>query len=283
MPDEPELADLLRLLEFRPADAADFEAGLRRLTPADLTMIERDYEALTANIGNLARRQSPVEGAEVTHPVGTDFPLLVALVRVAPLVQAEYVRRGVAEEVAWHSVADLGQQVHIHRVVHRSFGFRDRDWVSRNYSGSHLWLGRLQFTLEPDAMALGVHIPESGPLTPEAVDEALAMAREVALPAWGEFDLDRFTCVSWLLDRGLVARLDPSSNMARFAARFTPFGEPSGGTRDALYFGFHRETRDGQQVDLDALPQASSLQRAVVDGLRGDGVTVQPGWMPLRG
>lgn len=278
----PDLEQLLDLLEFRAVDAADFGAGLERLTPEDLQMIEADYQRLAANVGRVERRWNPVEGAEVAHPVGTEFPLLVALVRVAPLVQAELVRRGVAEDVAWHSVADLGQQVHIHRLVHGRFGFADRGWVARNYSGSHLWLGRLQFTLEPDMQALGVHIPESGPLAPEAIDESLELARRIAVQAWPEVNLQRFTCVSWLLDRELVARLDPASNMARFAARFTPFGEPTDGTRDALYFGFHRETRSGQKVDLDRLPQSSSLQRVVVERIRSRGITVQPGWFPLN-
>nr|WP_269452127.1 hypothetical protein [Tessaracoccus coleopterorum] len=76
--------------------------------------------------------------------------------------------------------------------------------------------------------------------------------------------------------------LDPASNMARFAARFAPYGEPADGTRDALYFGFHRETGDGTTLDLDTLPQWSSLQRAVVSRLRAGQMTVQAGSMPLR-
>ncbi|WP_408647205.1 hypothetical protein [Tessaracoccus coleopterorum] len=79
-----------------------------------------------------------------------------------------------------------------------------------------------------------------------------------------------------------AALLDPASNMARFAARFAPYGEPADGTRDALYFGFHRETGDGTTLDLDTLPQWSSLQRAVVSRLRAGQMTVQAGSMPLR-
>jgi len=277
----PDLDQLLALLGFRHEDAADFGAGLERLTAGDVATIDALHAALEANVGRLESRSNPVPGAVVDHPAGTDFPLLVALVRVAPLVHEELLRRGVAADVAWHSLSDLGQQVHIHRLVHKEFGFGGRGWVPVNYSGSLLWLGRLQFTLEPDENALGVHIPESGPLTPEAVDGALQLARAVALPAYGEFPVDRFTCTSWLLDRGLLPLLDPGANMARFAARFTPYGDPEDGTRDALYFGFHRETSGGETVDLDTLPQWSSLQRAVVSRLRADAMTVQAGWMPL--
>lgn len=276
------LERLLSLLEFRDEDAAAFSAGLDELTPEDIAVIEDDYAALSANVGRVEERTNPVSGEAVEHPVGTDFPLLVALVRVAAQVQAELVRRGVDEDVAWHSVADLGQQVHIHRLVHGVFGFGGRPWVPVNYSGSLLWLGRLQYTLEPNPWSLGVHIPETGPLTPEAVDESLDLARTIAVAAYGEYPIERFTCYSWLLDRGLNARLNPESNMAKFAARFTPFGKAEPGDRDALYFGFHRETRGGGEVDLSTLPQNSSLQRAVVSQLRGGGVSIQPGWFPLN-
>lgn len=281
--DPGELPRLLGLLEFREADAVAFVAGLDRLTDADLDQISVDEARLRANVGRVEDRSNPVAGWEVAHQVGIDFPLLVALVRVAPLVQRELVRRGVDEAVAWHSVADLGQQVHVHRLVHGAFGFGARDWVPVNYSGSLLWLGRLQFTLEPDPWSLGVHIPETGPLTPEAVDEALGLARTVAVAAYGEVAVERFTCDSWLLDPNLVARLDPASNVAAFASRFAPLGDPTRDDRAAIYFGFHKETKDGQELCLDALPQSTSLQRAIVALLRADGASVQKGWFPLRG
>ena len=104
----------------------------------------------------------------------------------------------------------------------------------------------------------------------------------MALPAYSDFGITGFTCTSWLLDAGLSERLPATSNVARFAARFEPYGEPEDGRRDALFFGFHKETGGGAEVDLDTLPQDSSLQRAALAGLRGDGVTVTSGRMPLR-
>lgn len=274
-------ADLLARLGFRAADTAEFLAGTGSLSPADRTEIDRLGVLLHANLGRLESRDNPVDGEPVAHPVGTDFPLLVALVLTAPTVAGELVRRGVDEATAWHSVADLGQQVHVHRLVHGRFGFGGRPWVPVNFSGSLLWLGRLQFTLESATASLGCHIPEAGPLTPEAVDESLDLARRIALPAWREFEITRFTCLSWLLDPGLNARLPEHSNVRRFASRFRPTGPGEDATRDALYFGFHRETSQGQRVDLDDLPRDSSLQRAIIDQLKDGGVSLQEGWMPL--
>ena len=273
---------LLELLGFRPADAADLLARLPRLTPGDHAEIERLTGLLRGNLGRVGERVNPVGEEPRPHRLGTDFPLLIALVSVAPEMVAVLTGRGVDEETAWRSASDLGQQVHIHRLVHGGFGLGAGGWVAMNYSGSLLWLGRLQYTLEPDTASLGCHIPEAGPLTPELVDASLELARQVALPAYSDFEITGFTCTSWLLDAGLSERLPATSNVARFAARFEPYGEPGDGRRDALFFGFHKETGGGAEVDLDTLPQDSSLQRAALAGLRGDGVTVTSGRMPLR-
>lgn len=273
--------DLLDRLGFRADDATDFRVGLDLLTPDDHAEIGRLCGLLAANLGRIERRGNLVGGDAAQHPAGLDFPLLVALVQHSPAVVAELMGRGIAEATAWRSVSDLGQQVHIHRLVHGRFGFGARSWCLDNFNGSLLWLGRLQFTLEPETRSLGCHIPEAGPLTPEAVDESLDLARRVALPAWPDFEITGFTCLSWLLDPGLNARLPRRSNIRRFAARFRPQGKGGDATRDALFFGFHREIGEGGRVDLDELPQDTSLQRAIVGQLRDGGVTLQQGWMAL--
>ena len=52
-------------------------------------LVERLEGLLRSNIGRVERRFNPVEGPSVEHRLGTDFPLLIALIRVAPGVQAE--------------------------------------------------------------------------------------------------------------------------------------------------------------------------------------------------
>lgn len=272
-------------LGFRDADAEGFMSAVASFDDADWDLAEQDFGRLRENVGNVAGRLNPVPGPVVDHPAGTDAPLLAALVAVAPDVVAELRRRGLDEESAWRSASDLGQQVHIHRLVHGRFGFGARSWTPVNFSGSLLWLGRLQYTLEHDAALgwnLGCHIPESGPLTPELVDSSLALARSVATAVWAEFPVTAFTCTSWLLDPELVARLDPASNMAAFAGRFTPYGERSPGLRDALFFGFHKEVRGGAEVDPASLPGDSALRRALIAQLSSpEGAAVCSGWFRL--
>ncbi len=276
----------LLTLGFRDADAAGFMSAVASFDDADWDLADQDFGRLRGNVGNVEGRHNPVPGPVVEHPSGTDVPLLAALVAVAPDVVAELRRRGLDEESAWRSVSDLGQQVHIHRLVHGTFGFGARSWTPVNFAGSLIWLGRLQYTLEHDDVLgwnLGCHIPESGPLTPEVVDSSLALARRVATAVWAEFPVTAFTCTSWLLDPELVARLDPASNIAAFAGRFTPYGERSPGLRDALFFGFHREVRDGAAVDPASLPGDTALRRALIEQLSApEGAAVASGWFPLE-
>lgn len=273
-------------LGFRPADAAEFRALVASLgeRPALAARAAAVRAAVRARVGDFDAGAAAVEDAKDSTSAEDGLVSLLALVSAAGDVYAELTRRGIPEETAWTSLSDLGQQVHIHRVVHGEFGLSSQTWCAANYTGRLLWLGRLQFTLERDWLGatpdggyvLGVHIPEAGPLTPESIDESFRLAREIALPAFADHAPRAAVLHSWLLDAGVLAELDPESNMARFARRFEPAGEPSPGYRDALFFGFHIEP-DGGDVDLDALPQDTSLQRAIVRRLKADGVTVSSG------
>lgn len=278
------LPALLDRLAFRPEDAAALTQCLTALDDEDWRQVEHLADLLAARVGRLDERPNPLAGERIDHPAARELLALAALVATAPLLHDELVRRGLGSAAAWASASDLGQQVHIHRLVHGAFGFSATGWVAPNYSGGLVWLGRLQYTLDQDeefGWVLGCHIPESGPLTPAAVEESLTLARDVALPVFGEFPVDRVTCHSWLLDRNVAARLDPASNFVRFCHRWTPYGTPTDGRRDALFFGFHRETRDGQHVDLAGLPRDTSLQRALLAQLDAGGVVVQAGWLPF--
>ncbi len=279
-------ADVVRL-GFRHEDAAEFRNLLERCEsrPDLMERVDAVSRRIRANIGDLdAGAQAVSEVNDASRPEDGVIALL-ALVSVADDVHREHLRRGVPEDIAWKSLSDLGQQVHIHRRVHGSFGLSSQAWCAANYTGRLLWLGRLQFALQKDrdhaadgadAHVLAVHIPESGPLTPKEIDDSLRMAFQIALPAFSDHAPEVVTLHSWLLDPGVNAGLKPESNMARFTRRFELYGESRDAFRDALFFGFHIEPQ-GSDIDLDALPQATSLQRAIVSQLKGEGVRLYAG------
>ena len=279
-------ADLARL-GFRPEDATEFRHLAQRIDsrPEMAGRVEAVIQRLRGNIGDLDAGAQAV--AEVSDPSRPEDGLiaLLALVSVADDVHREHRRRGVPVEVSWKSLSDLGQQVHIHRLVHESFGLSSQGWCAANYTGRLLWLGRLQFALQKDrdhaadgvdAHVLAVHIPESGPLTPEGINDSLRMASQIAVPAFKDYAPQVVTLHSWLLDPGVNAGLNPESNMVKFTRRFELYGESTDAYRDALFFGFHIEPA-GRDIDLDSLPQTTSLQRAIVAQLKGDGVGLYAG------
>ncbi len=110
------------------------------------------------------------------------------------------------------TLAELGQQVWIHRLTFGTFGLHTQDWLTIAWSGALYWLGRLQFNLQPedDGWVLSTHIPRTGPLTPESVDQAFAAARDFFAAHFPECPIRAFVCSSWLLGPGLERRPCPA-------------------------------------------------------------------------
>lgn len=215
---------------------------------------------------------------------------------IALLVAADEVRdfhhgRGVPDDLSWKALSDLGQQVWVHRQTYGSFGLHAHGWLRCAWSGALYWLGRLQFNLQQDdrpdgtgqpgsegRWVLSSHIPQSGPLTPAAVDESFALASTFFAEHFADYPVREFHCLSWLLDPQLVSVLAPDSNMVLFQQRWSLYGEAILGDQDALFFTFRRRG----DVDLDLLPQETSLQRAIVGRLKaGDHWNLWKGRTPI--
>ncbi len=261
-------ADLTRL-GFRDADAADCRTLIASLAdaPERLSRVVDLAGKLHARIGDFFSEDLPVRDDGGLASFEEGLMTLLALVAVSAPVHEAYVARGIPSEVAWRSLADLGQQVHVFREIFGFFGLCSQTWCVANFTGRHLWLGRLQFTLEQaeaaGEYACGIHIPESGPLTPSLVDESLAAAGDLVPRTYPEYPVTDFVLHSWMLDPDLMACLEPESNLARFARRFRLLGGSEPGLHDALFFIFQKEPRL-QPLDLSALPRDSSLRRAAL-------------------
>lgn len=266
-------ATALDRLGFRPNDARDFTALVRTL-PGDASRTRRVTElaeSLRANVGRYFDEPIIPEPA-IAERLDAGLDVLLALVVIAPDVATHLRARGIPEDIAWRSLSDLGQQVHVFRNVFGFFGISTADWCISNYTGRHLWLGRLQYTLErdDDMFAVGIHVPESGPLDPAVVDSSLAEARHWFSRAYPEFPVTRWHMDSWLLDPTIGQRLDSRSNIARFAHRFELTGESTPGLWAPVFFVFQHDIRF-EPVDLSALPATTSLQRAMLAALDAGG------------
>jgi hypothetical protein len=212
--------------------------------------------------------------------------------------RAYHRERGVPDDVSWATLADLGQQLVVHRNRRGTTGLDLQWWLVGHFLGALYALGRLQFHLyhlrcgiagpafwpesdEPgfrtgDA-TLGVHIPATGPLTPGACDESLALATSFVGDHFPEHDFRVATCTSWLLDEQLAEYLRPTSNIVRFQRRFHLAPGAADDSRSTLRFVFDRVPKS-----VDDLPQRTTLQRAIVQHIR-DGRTwrTRTGWVEL--
>lgn len=197
--------------------------------------------------------------------------------------------RGVPEEITWHTLSDLGNHVG-GRLMSGRAGF-DPFWFSYHLRGRIYRLGRLQFNVGratidsgPDAPfmpgdpVLGIHIPMDGPLSPEAVDDALARGRAFFPRHVSDRHIPIGTCRSWLLDPQLAEFLPADSNIVRFQRRFALVdGWSLPGDNAVLHYVFGLPHTDPAELE-----PTSTLQRAIRDRLlRGEHFYVRRGWLRL--
>jgi hypothetical protein len=139
-----------------------------------------------------------------------------------------------------------------------------QSWLTLHVRGAVYELGRLQHHRGDGA--IGLHIPDAGPLTPEAVSASLDEGRLFFARHFPEEGYTAFSCGSWLLDPQLREYLPEESNIIRFQRRFElePYAEPEGLDADVEVLRFVFRTLS---TPLDELPRRTALQRAIVDHL----------------
>jgi len=212
-----------------------------------------------------------------------------------PAVRTWNQTRGIPVDVVLATLAALGEQVGLHRVIHGVGGLDQQSWLTLHYRGAIHRLGALQFErvdlasgMVPgvEGAVLALHIPDGGPLTAPACDDSLRQARMFFPAHFPQWPHRRGVCVSWLLDPQLAEYLDPGCDIMRFQRRFSLAPPGVGGLpgdKAIVEFVF-RKTDIALDTDtaLDELPRLTTLQRAVADHLRaGRHWRMHPGWLPL--
>ena len=193
---------------------------------ADTTSLE----ALPASVALLAAAvgsdQDPDDtaralAASVAHVPASEQDELAfaAVLAVLPTTRAWLVDHGLSAAQADASIADVPRKRDRYGILGTGMG-----WFCGIVTGRVVAVGRLQFevgTHLPDGTAAwGVHVPETGPLDPEACSRSFAAAPEVLRRLAPEHEATVWSCRSWTLDPGLAAALGPEANLVRFAERF---------------------------------------------------------------
>jgi hypothetical protein len=281
LPEDVELAEWLPRLGVDPADAADLLAA--RPGPERLTALTRARDELVAGIGTVGDeldwRERPGEG---------NWLHAWALLSAVPAIRRYHEELGVPDEVSWYSLADFGLQLARYRRMYGRPGLAAANWLTLHFRGMLYRLGRLQFQRanvpEAGGPVLSVHITADGPLTPSSCDESFARAARFFAHHHPDDAYRRAYCHSWLMDGQLTRYLSPDTNIVRFQRRFVvPDGAPvQSADLDVLKFVFDRPATPLRPGALDALPQRTSLQRALVAHLRSGGHWwTRVGWCDL--
>jgi hypothetical protein len=256
----------LDALGLQPEDQADLRRHVALLQDDDRARVADLVARLSARVGDL-EYPWPRLFADVPDEPGRPMGLLpiLALVASADAVRRFHAARGISPEDSASGLRDLGQQVAVHRRTYGEFGLHTQGWLVGVWSGAYFWLGRLAFNLmhADGRWAIDTHIPESGPLTPESVDESFARAEALFARHFADHPAIEWHCHSWLLDPHLADVLPADSNLVRFQGRWELYGEPEPGDHDAVFFVFRR--RDVPAADRRLLPRDTRLQRAVLD------------------
>ncbi|MGA7205696.1 MAG: acyltransferase domain-containing protein [Specibacter sp.] len=207
----------------------------------------------------------------------TERDWLEAMLRFVPALLQWHAQKDIPDAVTRDTLADFGRQMAINRRVHGRFGMDTYKWLTHVFAGRIFQLGRLQYLIHQPAAAipgvsegewiLGIHIPEDGGLSTASVADSLAAAVPFFATHFPDRHVATANCESWLLDPYLAANIDVWSNISRFAALFTPYGEPRDEPTDAVYFTFRTRSME----NLDALPRITALQRLVLDRIAAGG------------
>ncbi|GIM65730.1 hypothetical protein Aau02nite_19280 [Amorphoplanes auranticolor] len=269
LPAKADAPAILDRLAVRPDDAAEIMAGWPdadspHWTPELRWLLDRSIALVRADLGGHGwLAPGPVLPRE-RGPAWRHL-YVYAYLALVDVVTACHREHGIPEAVSRVTLADLGRNLAIDRRMHGEGWPVMQSWLTLHARGSLYELGRLQY--QRGDTAIGLHIPEAGPLTPEAVTASLDDARAFFPRHFPEERYTAFSCGSWLLDPQLREYLPEDSNIVRFQRRFElePYAEPEGLDADveALRFVFRTLS-----TPLEKLPRRTTLQRAIVDHLK---------------
>jgi GNAT-like C-terminal domain/N-acyltransferase N-terminal domain len=307
LPGADEATEYLRRLACHPSDATAVAGCLPSPegSPALWWLLERCVQRLVGDLGGID--YFVVRWPSLPLSLGLAGRLFYAHVFLAVLadVRAWHRDHGVQDDVSWATLSDLGHGMALYRSVHGEPGLAVQDWLTLHLRGALYQLGRLQFhrsRIVPGLVGagplfwydrsraegmgpgfshgdpvLGLHVPPTGPLTPEACDHSLQRARRFFARVFPSEPYRVVVCSSWMLDDQLADHLPATANIVRFQRRFQLVPGTLDDDAGVLGSVFRRVA-----PSLDDLSPRTTLQRAVVAHLRAGGHwRIRTGWFEL--
>ena len=247
-------------------------------TPGIWWLLERAVHSVVRTIGEIAAPPNfpvlPRELGELRR-----YFYFYVLVAVKPHTLAYHRQLGITEETSRRTLVDIGRKMSVHRKNYGKGGIDAPGWLTHHMRGQLYQLGRLQyervhlderlrasindagFAFGADDVALSVHITDfSGPLSPAACDASFAQVKPFFDRYFPDTPARIAVCISWMLDPQLDEYMSPRANIIQFKNRFHLAYVPEPNNRGIQQFVFGM-----LDAEIDELPQATSLERAVVE------------------
>ena len=275
-----------RLLEFPEEATASLSLAWKKLNQR-IAVSERFPEIRRIFLEETGRAYEPHLQA-VADASGIDRRTvdLLFLLWCLPMLRADYAARGIAEAIFVETMADLRYKLLECYANHSVWGVFVTFWYPGFYRCERFALGRLQFervrfkhaaygeVREGDTV-LNCHIPSSGPLTPESVQDSLREAYAF-YPDLCRNGVLTVVCHSWLLyppHRALFGQ-----NTVAFHDLFDIVSQKPSETNDDFWRIFNRPF---SAETLHEMPEDTSLRRRFKTYLQA-GNTMGNGYGVLR-
>lgn len=246
-------------------------------TPGIWWLLERAVHSVTRTIGQI---EGPPNFPILPRELGElrRYFFFFVLVAVKPHTLACHRQLGITEETSRRTLVDIGRKMSVHRKNYGKGGIDAPGWLTHHMRGQLFQLGRLQYervhldermrkainhsgvAFDEGDVALSVHITDfSGPLSPTACDASFAQVKPFFDRYFPDTPARIAVCISWMLDPQLDEYMSPKANIVQFKNRFHLAYVPEANNRGIQQFVFGM-----LDAEIDELPQATSLERAVV-------------------
>jgi len=187
-----------------------------------------------------------------------------------------YAQRNIPDDVLYDTLSDLLIWAEVYYEVNGRIGLSEPDWVYRHLSGRLFKLGRLQFCMADGE--LEVHIPAVGPLLPTECQQSIQRSKNFFKTYFPDFQYDKYTCHSWLLDDTLLKFISKESNIALFADLFKVNHKEQSDA--ALKYIFRWDTR---RENLASFAPKTGFAAKIKEYVLGGGVLYEAsGMFPLK-
>ncbi|MBA2469565.1 MAG: DUF5596 domain-containing protein [Chloroflexia bacterium] len=250
----------------------------RERTPGIWWLLERAVHSVVRTIGQIEGSPNfpvlPRELGELRR-----YFFFYVLLAVKPHTLAFHRSLGIPPETSRRTLVDIGRKMSVHRKNYGKGGIDAPGWLTHHMRGQLYQLGRLQYervhlddrlreaiegagvAFGKEDVALSVHITDfSGPLSPTACDASFALVKPFFDTYFPETPPRIAICISWMLDPQLDEYMTPRANIIQFKNRFNLAYIPESNNRGIQQFVFGM-----LDAEIDELPQATSLERAVVE------------------